>query len=64
MIGTFTWDGRESGGRVAPPGKYYVRVVLRQQGRTIDITDSKGLLQWVTVSSSGRCPGAASLRRQ
>ena len=61
---TFTWNGREAGGRLAPPGRYYVRVVLRHQARTIDITDSKGLLQWVTVTSSGRCPGAAALRGQ
>jgi hypothetical protein len=61
---TFTWNGREASGRLAPPGKYYVRIVLRHQGRTIDITDSKGSLQWVTVSSSGRCPGAAALGRQ
>lgn len=61
---TFTWNGREADGRLAPPGKYYVRVVLRQQRRTIDITDSQGSLQWVKVSSKGRCPGAASLRRQ
>lgn len=53
---TFTWDGREPGGRLAPPGSYYVKVVLRHQARTIDITDSTGLLRWVRVTSSGRCP--------
>ena len=62
--GTFSWNGRVAGGRLAPLGRYYVRVVLRQQGRTINITNSKGLLQWVTVSSSGRCPGAAALSGQ
>lgn len=62
--GTFTWNGRESDGRLAPPGMYYVRVVLRHQGRAIDITNSKGLLQWVTVKLSGRCPGASALRRR
>lgn len=62
--GTFSWNGREGSGRLAPPGRYYVRVVLRQQGRTINITNSTGLLQWVTVSTSGRCPGAAALRGQ
>jgi hypothetical protein len=61
---TFTWNGREASGGLAPAGRYYVRVVLRRQGRTIDITDSKGSLLWVTVSSSGRCPGAAALRPQ
>ena len=55
--------GRETGGRLAPPGRYYVKVVLRHQGRAIDITNSKGLLEWVTVQPSGRCPGIAALRR-
>ena len=55
---TFTWTGREADGRVAPAGRYYVRVVLRRQDRTIDITNSKGLLEWVTVSRSSSCPGA------
>lgn len=53
----FTWNGRTSGGRVAPPGMYYFRVVLRHQNRTINITDSQGTLQWVTVRLSGSCPG-------
>jgi FlgD Ig-like domain len=61
---TFTWRGREDHGRLAPSGRYYVRIMLIHQGRTIDITNSKGLLQWVTVTSSGRCPGAAALRHQ
>ncbi len=61
---TFTWNGREARGRLAPTGKYYVKVVLRRQNRVIDITNSDGLLQWVTVTKSGRCPGAATLRGQ
>ena len=55
---TFTWNGREQNGRVAPPGMYYLKVVLQHQGRTIDITNSKGLLEWVTVNLSARCPRA------
>ncbi len=54
----FTWDGRTSTGRLAAPGKYYFRVVLRRQNRTIDITNSKGELEWVTVRLSSSCPGA------
>ena len=54
---TFTWTGRETDGHVAPPGRYYVRVVLRRQDRTIDITNSHGDLDWVTVSRSSACPG-------
>lgn len=59
---TFTWDGREAGGRLAPAGKYSVKVVLVHQNRTIAITNSKGLIQWFTVTPTGRCPGAAALR--
>lgn len=55
---TFTWDGRVYGGSLAPAGEYYVRVGLRRQDRTIDITNSKGLLDWVKVEYSSRCPTA------
>lgn len=55
---TFSWDGRVYGGRLAPAGDYYLKVVLRRQNRTIDITDSKGALEWVRVEYSSRCPGA------
>jgi hypothetical protein len=54
---TFTWNGREYGGRIAPTGRYYLKVVLRRQDRTIDITNSKGLLDWVKVQYTSRCPG-------
>jgi hypothetical protein len=54
----FTWNGRSGGGRVVAPGKYYFRVVLLRQRRTINITDSQGALQWVTVKLSASCPGA------
>lgn len=57
---TFTWNGRESGGRPAPLGKYYVKVVLLRQNRTIDITNSDGLLDWIDVVSSPRCPGVTN----
>jgi hypothetical protein len=49
---TFTWNGRGDGGAIAPAGLYYIRVVLRRQGRTIDITNPNGLVDWITV-----CPG-------
>jgi hypothetical protein len=55
---TFTWNGRESGGRLAPTGKYYVKIVLLGQDRTIDITNPDGQLDWIDVVSSPRCPGA------
>jgi hypothetical protein len=49
---TFTWHGRVYGGGLAPPGCYYVRVRLRRQDRTIDITDSEGDREWIRVNSS------------
>jgi hypothetical protein len=59
MLRTFTWNGRVYGGRPAPLGEYYVKVVLRRQGRTIDITNSNnGLPEWITVDYAARCPGA------
>lgn len=54
----FTWDGRTSAGRLAPPGRYYFRVVLRHQDRAINITTSQGVLEWVTVELSSSCPKA------
>jgi hypothetical protein len=54
---TFTWNGRVSGGGLAPAGEYYVKVVLRRQARTVEITNSKGLPDWIRVEYSARCPG-------
>jgi hypothetical protein len=58
MIRTFTWDGRVYGGRLASPGDYHLKVVLRRQDRTIDITDSNGHLEGVRVQYTAACPGA------
>jgi hypothetical protein len=55
---TFTWNGRQYGGRMAPAGRYYLKVVLRRQRRTIPITNSQGLTDWVNVEYSSRCPAA------
>ena len=55
---TFTWAGREQGGRPAAPGSYYVKVVLRRQARTIDITNSTGALAWIKVSRTSPCTAA------
>jgi hypothetical protein len=35
--GEFSWNGREDNGSVAPDGKYYLRVALLGQGRTIQL---------------------------
>lgn len=53
----FSWNGRTSAGPPVSPGRYYFRVVLRHQGRTINITNSRGAVEWVTVSRSVSCPG-------
>lgn len=33
------WDGRDADGRLAPDGRYRVRVALIHQGRTVDLPD-------------------------
>jgi hypothetical protein len=38
--GRFTWNGRESSGRLAPDGTYYVQVVLQAEGRSFDLGES------------------------
>ena len=58
MLRTFTWDGRVYGGSLASAGEYFVRVVLRRQDRTIEITDADGHTDWVKVEYSSRCPAA------
>jgi hypothetical protein len=54
--GEFSWNGRESGGRIAPDGVYYLRVALLGQGRTVDITSSSGQLQTVIVDTRAPAP--------
>jgi len=48
----FTWDGRQDDGRIAPDGVYYIRVALRQQGRTVDIANAAGQAETVTVRTA------------
>jgi N,N-dimethylformamidase beta subunit-like, C-terminal/FlgD Ig-like domain len=36
--GVFPWNGREDNGRIAPDGKYYFRIALLHQGRTVELT--------------------------
>jgi hypothetical protein len=38
--GVFHWNGRDSDGQLAPDGTYYLRVALRHQGATINLTGS------------------------
>jgi hypothetical protein len=36
----FMWNGRLSGGQVAPPGSYFFRIVLNNEDRTINLSDA------------------------
>ncbi len=36
--GEFYWNGREDNGSVAPDGRYYIRIALLGQGRTVELT--------------------------
>jgi len=36
--GNFTWNGRESSGRLAPDGTYYVQIALQNEGRSFDLS--------------------------
>jgi FlgD Ig-like domain len=47
----FTWDGRETGGRLAPDGEYYVRVRLLHQARTVTISDSSGPIPFRVITT-------------
>jgi hypothetical protein len=47
----FTWDGRLADGSVAPAGTYYVKVVLRQQARSLVISNSTEALP-ITVETT------------
>jgi hypothetical protein len=38
--GEFSWDGREDNGSVAPDGTYYFEVALRNQGRTVELSNT------------------------
>ncbi|MBU3675338.1 MAG: hypothetical protein FGM34_09885 [Solirubrobacteraceae bacterium] len=35
-----TWDGRDQDGRVAPDGRYRIRITLRREGRSIVVRES------------------------
>jgi hypothetical protein len=47
--GVFHWNGRESGGLLAPDGTYHLRVALLHQGRTIDLNDPQETVRVRTV---------------
>ncbi|MCW2996641.1 MAG: hypothetical protein JWN65_190 [Solirubrobacterales bacterium] len=36
----FTWDGRTAGGRLAPDGRYRMRITLRREGRSLVLPES------------------------
>lgn len=45
--GDFYWNGREDNGSVAPDGKYFIRVALLGQGRTVQLTKKPITVQTV-----------------
>lgn len=45
----FSWDGREASGRVAPDGRYEIRVSLVHQDRSLVIARGSGVVEPVTV---------------
>ena len=57
----FVWNGRTSGGRVAPDGIYYIRVSLIHQGRSVLISNNAGALPVTveTVAPHPRVTGVA-----
>jgi FlgD Ig-like domain len=60
----FTWNGKEDNGRFAPDGSYYVRVALRARGRTVDISNSAGQAEPVTVRTVPPDPVVTSVSPQ
>ena len=38
--GEFSWNGREDNGTVAPDGTYYFEIALRNQGRTVELSNA------------------------
>jgi hypothetical protein len=59
----FVWDGREQNGSLAPDGRYYVRVHLIHQNRTVTISDNSGALP-VTVITVAPHPVITSVTPQ
>ena len=57
----FTWNGRQDNGKIAPDGTYYVRVALLAQGRTVDISNSAGQAEAVTVRTVPPHPVVANV---
>jgi hypothetical protein len=56
----FTWNGRESGGAVAPDGRYYLKVRLSGQRRTVTISNTSGP-EPVTVKTAPPRPVVTSV---
>jgi hypothetical protein len=56
----FTWNGRESGGAVASDGRYYVKVRLSGQRRTVTISNASGP-EPVTVKTAPPRPVVTSV---
>jgi hypothetical protein len=57
----FVWNGRESNGAVAPDGRYYVKVRLSGQRRTVTISNQSGP-EPVTVKTVAPKPFVTSVK--
>jgi hypothetical protein len=56
----FVWNGRKTGGQVAPDGRYYIRVHLTRQRRTVTISNNLGP-QPVTIKTAPPKPIVTSI---
>lgn len=61
---TFTWNGREDNGTLAPDGIYHFRVGLIHQGRTVDLATQSGALLTVRVKTIAPRPVIDSVSPQ
>lgn len=59
----FFWNGRETGGSIAPDGNYFVKVRLIHQNRTVTISNNSGPLP-VTVRTLPPTPVVTSVAPQ
>lgn len=50
----FVWNGRGQGGSFAPDGRYYVKVHLIHQGRTVMISDNSGPVGFMVKTTGPR----------
>jgi hypothetical protein len=50
----FVWNGHEQNGALAPDGRYYVKVHLVHQARTVTISDNSGPIPFRVITTAPR----------